>query len=84
MPEALERWPINIFRELLPRLYMIIDTVDLRYRNSFPHDRDNWQDLLQQTAILWDGQVRMANLSAFIDDLKESFYGTGGTKIIQI
>lgn len=63
MPEALERWPINIFRELLPRLYMIIDTVDLRYRNSFPHDRDNWQDLLQQTAILWDGQVRMANLS---------------------
>ncbi len=63
MPEALERWPINVFRELLPRLYMIIDTVDLRYRNSFPHDRDNWQDLLQQTAILWDGQVRMANLS---------------------
>lgn len=63
MPEALERWPINIFRELLPRLYMIIDTVDLRYRNAFPHDRDNWQDLLQQTAILWDGQVRMANLS---------------------
>lgn len=63
MPEALERWPINIFRELLPRLYMIIDTVDLHYRNSFPHDRDNWQDLLQQTAILWDGQVRMANLS---------------------
>lgn len=63
MPEALERWPINIFRELLPRLYMIIDTVDLRYRNSFPHERDNWQDLLQQTAILWDGQVRMANLS---------------------
>ncbi|OFK22135.1 glycogen/starch/alpha-glucan phosphorylase [Olsenella sp. HMSC062G07] len=63
MPEALERWPIGVFRELLPRLYMIIETVDQRYFEHFPRDRDNWQDLLRDTAILWDGQVRMANLS---------------------
>ena len=63
MPEALEKWPINTFRALLPRTYMFIEEIDLRYRESFPHDRDNWQDLLAQTAILWDGQVRMANLS---------------------
>jgi starch phosphorylase len=63
MPEALEKWPINTFRALLPRTYMFIEEIDRRYRESFPHDRDNWQDLLAQTAILWDGQVRMANLS---------------------
>lgn len=63
MPEALEKWPINTFRVLLPRTYMFIEEIDRRYRESFPHDRDNWQDLLAQTAILWDGQVRMANLS---------------------
>ena len=63
MPEALEKWPINTFRELLPRLYMFIEEIDRRYRDTFPHDRDNWQDELSRTAILWDGQVRMANLS---------------------
>lgn len=63
MPEALEKWPINTFRALLPRTFMFIEEIDRRYRESFPHDRDNWQDLLAQTAILWDGQVRMANLS---------------------
>lgn len=63
MPEALEKWPIDMFRNLLPRLYMLIEEIDHRYRDTFPHDRDNWQDLLAETAILWDGQVRMANLS---------------------
>ena len=67
MPEALEKWPINTFRNLLPRLYMFIDEVDRRYRDNLathlsPND-GNWTDVLQRTAILWDGQVRMANLS---------------------
>ena len=63
MPEALEKWPINTFRELFPRTYMFIDEIDRRFRDSFPHDRDDWYDHLKHTAILWDGQVRMANLS---------------------
>ncbi|MBP3885568.1 MAG: glycogen/starch/alpha-glucan phosphorylase [Olsenella sp.] len=63
MPEALEKWPIHIFRGLLPRLYMFIEEIDRRYRDAFPHTRDNWQEQLSETAILWDGQVRMANLS---------------------
>ncbi len=63
MPEALEKWPINTFRELFPRTYMFIDEIDRRYRESFPHDRDDWFEILKQTAILWDGEVRMANLS---------------------
>ncbi|OUO35745.1 glycogen/starch/alpha-glucan phosphorylase [Olsenella sp. An290] len=67
MPEALEKWPINTFRNLLPRLYMFIEEVDRRYRDSLanhlsPND-GKWTDVLKNTAILWDGQVRMANLS---------------------
>jgi starch phosphorylase len=63
LPEALEKWPIDTFRELLPRVYMYIEEIDRRYRESFPKDHPNWQEQLKKTAILWDGQVRMANLS---------------------
>ena len=63
LPEALERWPIDMLRTLCPRTYMFIDEIDRRYRDTFPHERENWYDLLQETAILWDGEVRMANLS---------------------
>ena len=63
MPEALEKWPINTFRALLPRVYMFIEELDRRYRENFPQTNPNWHEQLQNTAILWDGQVRMANLS---------------------
>ncbi len=63
LPEALEKWPIDMLRRLLPRVYMIIEEIDRRYRDGFPRDKANWPELLRQTAILWDGQVRMANLS---------------------
>jgi starch phosphorylase len=63
MPEALEKWPINTFRSLLPRVYMFIEEVDRRYRENFSQEASNSRDQLQATAILWDGQVRMANLS---------------------
>ncbi len=62
MPEALEKWPINTFRALLPRLYMIIEEVDHRWRDQLSRE-GRWGDVLKETAILWDGQVRMANLS---------------------
>lgn len=67
MPEALEKWPISTFRNLLPRLYMFIEEIDRRCRDNLsqhlsPND-GKWTDVLQSTAILWDGQVRMANLS---------------------
>ena len=63
LPEALEKWPIDTFRSLLPRVYDFVEEIDRRYRESFPKDFDHWQDLLKNTAILWDGQVRTANLS---------------------
>lgn len=63
LPEALEKWSIELLRGLLPRVYMIIEEIDRRYRESFPQDIDGWQELWKATAVLWDGQVRMANLS---------------------
>lgn len=67
MPEALEKWPIATFRALLPRLYMFVEEIDRRFREDLssrlsPTD-GNWTNVLKSTAILWDGQVRMANLS---------------------
>ncbi len=63
LPEALERWPINTFRQLLPRTYMYIDEINRRYLASLPQDDPHWQERMSKTAILWDGEVRMANLS---------------------
>ena len=63
LPEALEQWPIDMFRSLLPRVYMYIDEINRRYMDTFPHDIEGWQEKLRNTAILWDGRVRMANLS---------------------
>ena len=56
MPEALEKWPINTFRALLPRLYMFIEEIDRRYRDGLseklsPED-GSWTDVLRNTAIL--------------------------------
>ncbi len=63
LPEALEKWPISTFSKLLPRVYQIIDEISRRYNAAFDRSQDGWQDRLRQTAILWDGEVRMANLS---------------------
>ena len=63
LPEALEKWPISTFSKLLPRLYQIIDEISRRYNSAFDRSSEGWQERLRQTAILWDGEVRMANLS---------------------
>ena len=63
MPEALEKWSIDLMRTLLPRVYQIIEEIDRRYCAAFDRTLPNWQERLRNTAILWDGQVHMANLS---------------------
>ena len=63
LPEALEKWSIDLMQAILPRVYMIIEEIDRRYREGFDKTLPNWQEKLQATAILWDGQVKMANLS---------------------
>ncbi len=63
MPEALEKWSIDLMRSLLPRVYQIIEEIDRRYVADFDRTMPDWQDKLRNTAVLWDGQVHMANLS---------------------
>lgn len=63
LPEALERWPVEQFRTLLPRIFMIIEEIDHRFQlevgRLFPGD----EELLRQTAIIANGQINMAHLS---------------------
>lgn len=63
LPEALEKWPISTFSALLPRVYQIIDEINRRWREGFDMSRPESAERLRATAILWDGEVRMANLS---------------------
>ena len=63
MAEALEKWPIDLFERLLPRVYMIIDEINRRFREAilkkFPGDYER----ADRMAILYNGQVRMAYLA---------------------
>ena len=63
LPEAMEKWSIELFRSLLPRIYMIVEEIDRRWRESLTKNVGNWHDILRSTAVLWDNEVRMANLS---------------------
>lgn len=63
LPEALEKWPISTFSALLPRVYQIIDEINRRWRESFDMSKPESAERLRATAVLWDGEVRMANLS---------------------
>lgn len=62
LSEALEKWSIQYVKDLLPRIYMIIEEIDHRfkYRCSHEHARP---DLMNKCCILKDGQVHMANLA---------------------
>ncbi len=62
LPEALEKWPIELFNSLMPRVYMIVEEIDRRWRERVSALGGNY-DTLRSTAILWDGEVRMANMS---------------------
>ena len=63
LPEALEKWDIPYFQELLPRIYMIIEEISRRWQEELQKKTDNWYDVARETSPLWDNQVRMANLS---------------------
>ncbi|MBR0399377.1 MAG: glycogen/starch/alpha-glucan phosphorylase [Mogibacterium sp.] len=63
LPEALEKWPIQQFQALLPRIYMIIDEINRRWQDHLPTNIDDYNVLSRETSALWDGQVKMANLS---------------------
>ena len=63
MAEALEKWPIELFSRLLPRVYHIVEEINRRFvieiQNKYPGD----QEKIRKMAILYDGQIRMAHLA---------------------
>lgn len=63
LPEAMESWPIGMFKELLPRVYMIIEEIDRRFREKMEKRGCADYETLRKTSILWDNMIRMANLS---------------------
>ncbi|MDL2289217.1 glycogen/starch/alpha-glucan phosphorylase [Clostridia bacterium OttesenSCG-928-F22] len=63
MPEALETWPIDLVKELLPRIYMIIEEIDRRYRIELAQRYAGDEGRINYMAILSNGMVKMANLA---------------------
>lgn len=63
MAEALEKWPIDLFSKLLPRVYQIVQEIDRRFvaniRKMYPGNEEK----VRKMAILYDGQVKMAHLA---------------------
>ena len=63
MAEALEKWPIDLFSRLLPRVYQIIQEIDRRFIIQVEEMYPGNEDKKRTMGILRDGQVRMANLA---------------------
>ena len=63
MAEALEKWPIELFSRLLPRVYQIVEEINRRFvaqiQRRYPGDNEK----IRRMAIIYDGQVRMAYLA---------------------
>ncbi|EXG87958.1 starch phosphorylase [Lacrimispora sphenoides] len=63
MSEALEKWPIELFSRLLPRIYQIVEEINRRFQQKIMEMYPGSQEKLRKMSIVYDGQVRMANLA---------------------
>ena len=63
LAEALEKWPIDMFKGLLPRIYMIIEEINRRYCEELWNKYLGQWDKISRMSIIGDGYVRMANLA---------------------
>jgi starch phosphorylase len=63
MPEALETWPIDLFWELLPRIYMIVEEINRRLLEDLNEKYPDDTRKIARMSIIGDGVVRMANLA---------------------
>ncbi len=63
MSEALEKWPMELFSRLLPRIYQIVEEINRRFCLEISKDYPGDQEKVRKMAIIYDGQVRMANLA---------------------
>ena len=63
MSEALEKWPIELFSKLLPRIYQIIEEINRRFILDIQSIYPGNQEKIRKMAIIYDGQVKMAHLA---------------------
>ncbi|WP_367933085.1 glycogen/starch/alpha-glucan phosphorylase, partial [Enterocloster citroniae] len=63
MSEALEKWPIELFSRLLPRIYQIVEEINRRFQNQIQSMYPGNQDKLRSMSIIYDGQVKMAYMA---------------------
>ena len=63
MAEALEKWPIELFSKLLPRVYQIIEEINRRFIEEINQKYPGNQEKVRKMAIIYDGQVKMAHLA---------------------
>lgn len=68
MSEALEKWPIELFSRLLPRIYQIVEEINRRFIAQIEakykeNPQVNLQDKIRKMAIVYNGQVKMAHLA---------------------
>jgi len=63
MPEALEKWPVDMFKTLLPRIYMVIDEVNRRHLEYVKARYPNNVEKLRAMSIIENGEVHMARLA---------------------
>ena len=65
MSEALEKWPIELFSRLLPRIYQIIEEINRRFVEEIQAKYPGNQEKVEKMAIINDGQVKMAHLAIY-------------------
>ncbi len=63
MAEALEKWPIELFSRLLPRIYQIVEEINRRFLEQVARQYPGNQQKIAKMAIIYDGQVKMAHLA---------------------
>ena len=63
MSEALEKWPLELFSRLLPRIYQIVEEINRRFILQIQAKYPNDYRKIEKMAIVYDGQVKMAHLA---------------------
>ena len=63
MAEALEKWPIELFSRLLPRVYQIVEEINRRFLIEVQNKYPNNYEKVKKMAIIFNGQVKMAHLA---------------------
>lgn len=63
MAEALEKWPIEIFSRLLPRIYQIVEEINRRFQLEIQQKFPGNGEKIKKMSIIYDGQVKMAHLA---------------------